>query len=631
MAAHNATVKSSELRSRLHGLALRGAHLTGRKQAEELQRDALTADVAAAKGRMLLAPEVASVFEGLQTLAHQRSVGSLEALLTAILQDVLPEEGAIRMLPSYKANNTHLDILLDKGGHLEDVVDGNGGAVTNVVCAGLRFAALARTGNRRLMVLDEPDCWLKPERVPAFVQTISQVSRQGGFQTFFITHHNPALFEGHFNIVKFGLDGAGKVTATALSPQVTGWRSDDEPGLRKIELINVRRHEHTVVPCFPGSTAYIGDNNLGKSTALMSALKIVAYGESDDSVIRHECEEARIVLHLENNQRVEWSRHTKRSPAVLYRLYRGDELLSEGRPKTRNQAPEWVFDVLGISRVDDLDIQVGNQKSPVFLLNDSAPRRAQILSVGRESSYLPQLMREYEASKAADREIIKQGEATLARLRLRAAYMGRVPTLVEKLNDLSEKAERAISALESRERLEGVLSRLEERTKRVAQLTKEVAVLSDLPPAPVLTDTTAMAQLLQRLTRLSRVSQVPPLPPLPAQPVLKDLAQLRDLGVRIARGQKALAALAQLPKKLPVMPELQDTAQLLQRIDGLARQANAVHTAKLALSAADADLVAATEELNRLTSELGDQCPLCGGVLAHVSTSTEHPHHAHAH
>src|SRR5690606_17040382 len=204
-----------------------------------------------------------------------------------ILNDVLPEEGVIRLLTQYKSNATWLDIALEKNGNLEDVVDGNGGAVTNVISAGLRFAALTRTPNRRLMVLDEPDCWLMENRVSAFARVISQVSAQTQTQTFFITHKNPAYFEGHVNLVQFYADDEGKVKASALAPVVQEWTDDETPGIRALELIDFRRHEHTLVPCYPGATAYIGPNNLGKSTAIVSSFKAVAYGESNDTMIRH--------------------------------------------------------------------------------------------------------------------------------------------------------------------------------------------------------------------------------------------------------------------------------------------------------------------------------------------------------
>lgn len=628
---------AAALRNRTQALALRVAQLRGRQTADANLRAELIESVGLAKGRMALAPEVASVFEGLQTLAHQRSVGALEELLTAVLEDVLPGEGAIRLLPSYKSNTTHLDIALEKGGNLEDLVDGNGGAVTNVVCAGLRYAALARTGNRPVMVLDEPDCWLKPERVPAFVQTISQVSDQGGFQTFFITHHDPAFFEGKFNLVRFSAAADG-VTATALSPLVTSWISEDQPGIRSIELINVRRHVHTVVPCFPGATAYIGDNNLGKSTALMAALKIVAYGESDESVIRHGCEEARIILTLEEGNRIEWSRSKKRSPTVVYRHYRGETLVTEGAQKTRNQVPEWVQALLGISRVDDLDIQVGNQKTPVFLLNDSAPRRAQILSVGRESGYLPTLMRAYEAQRTSDREAIKAGEAALTRLKLREAYLADLPRIENKLATATALAESVLAELSRREKLIAAIASMSAKERRVAALGQIATLQVQLPPVPALVNTDRLGAAIVKMARYERLTAIPAVPVAPPIPALTDVRRMRELGVRWARTQArvlALQAVEELRCELPTKPpELRDTARLQQRLQALTARFQALTNVSNEANALSAAVAAAAKDVDATVAELGGLCPICRTPLslsASATPSTETPRHAHVH
>lgn len=617
---------SESLRTRVNSLGLRAAQLVGRQTADQEKQEQLTKKVADAKGRAALAPQVSSVFEGMQHLVHQRSVGTLENLLSAILKDVLPTEGSVRLVPTYKANTTHLDVLLEKNGNLEDVYDGNGGAVTNVICAGLRFAALYRTQNRRLMVMDEPDCWLSLDRVSSFSKTVAQVSAKGKFQTAMISHKHSSYHEGHANIVRFTEDANGKVQAIAMSPLVSDWTSDEQSGIRSIELINVRRHEHTIVPFFPGATVYLGSSNLGKSTALMSSLKAVAYGESDDSLIRHGCEEAKIIIRFENNQRLEWSRHVKRSPAVLYSHYRGDELIAEGRPKTRNSAPEWVEELLGVSRVDDLDIQVGNQKTPVFLLNDSAPRRAQILSVGREASYLPGLMRRYEQMKTADRELVKQGEAELSRLKLRLTYMQRVPKLAEAQQALSAQAEQILRTLESREKLAAMLARLASKIETVNRLAQTVEVLNKLPTVPELNDVASLSRTIARLERASRVMAIGELPAVPELPTLHDLSRITELGKKIARLQKLDGLAEAFKAPMPELPALKETQAILERIEKLSRRQKAVSEGEQALEATSKELAASTAALNKMIDDLGGACPLCGNGLAHEHDEEPHVH-----
>jgi len=619
-------MESLNLRQRLHQLSVRAAQLEGARKSDAARNAQLLKEVSLAKGRLALGEEISRIFDALQQKAHERSVGAFERLLSAILNDVLPDEGKVRLLPQFKSNTTWLDIALEKNGALEDVVDGNGGAVTNVVCAGLRFAALSRTDNRRLMILDEPDCWLKPERVPAFVRVVAQVATQTQTQTFFITHHDPSFFEGQVNLVKFSADKDNKVFAQALAPLVCEWENDSQPGVRAIELVNVRRHEHTVIPCFPGATAFIGDNNLGKSTAVVTSFKAVAYGESDDSLIRHGADEARIIFYLEDNKRIEWSRSLKRSPSVIYRLLQGDTVLAEGRPKTRNQAPEWVTDVLGVARVDDLDIQVGNQKAPVFLLNDSAPRRAQILSVGRESGHLKTLMKKYDEIKATDRESVKQGELALARLKVRLGYLARGEELPTRLEQLAAQSEDFLKDVERGEKLQAVAERLRAAQTAHAQSAAQWGALEDLPACPELQDEERLAKLSARLEKAALLARLPDAPVLPSLPELHELTALLKMGQRIAQAGKLIAACEPLPPAVPGMPDLVDLDGLNRFSVKLTTQSQTVTTSQRELLAAQNEESLEAKRLEELKEDLGGECPLCGAAFPEQGIEHEHVH-----
>jgi hypothetical protein len=654
------TLSAPELRQRVQGTSLRAAQLNGIRAAQETRKAELLESVAAAKARQGLGDEVKRVFEALQTKAHERSVGTFDRLLTAILQDVMPEEGSIRLLPKYRDNTTWLDVALEKNGHLEDILDGNGGAVTNVVSAGLRFAALTRTKNRGLMVLDEPDCWIKPERIPAFIRVLAQVAESAKVQTFFVSHFDkPESFAGLVNVVRLvrGADGNPSVDVDSIVKH--HWESDDVPGIRAIELINFRAHVHTTIPCFPGATALVGDNNLGKSTAITSSLKAVAYGESDDSMVRHGCDEARVILHLEQGMRVEWIRSTKRSPSVMYRLFKGTEMLHEGRPKSRNTAPDWVTEVLRITKPDELDIQIGNQKSPVFLLNETASRRAQILSLGRESGHHKTLMRMYEGIRTTDGETVKRGELELTRLVFNLDRMTPVPSLVERLDGLSAVANELADYLAKRERIAALLSRLEESTANLAAAEAEIVILAAVPELPVLADTAtpkALADALERSQFLVDALKVPDMPELPALadtakakalldaivrgtaiveqvqlpelpelPVLADTAAIAALGVRLTGSIAKLAAMDALPD-MPALPTLADISGLHRAIESISATEGRVAAAAVELTTAVADETKARDEFESLKHALG-VCPLCDSHL--TSDGTAHVHHAH--
>lgn len=607
-----------DTRQRLQAALILASRLQGHKDAFQARHRQLVKEVGAAKARMELGSEVARVFEALQHKAHERSVGAFERLLTAILRDVMPDEGTVRLVPEYKNNSTWLDILLEKDGSLEDILDGNGGAVTNILCAGLRFAALSRTNNRRVMVLDEPDCWLKPDLVPEFVRVIAQVSLHAKTQTFFVSHHDPAFFEGFVNVVKFERDETGRVQAVPVSV-LADWTSDDQPGIRSIELTDFRTHEKTRIPCYPGATAFIGDNNLGKSAALVRGFRAMAYNESDETIIRHGAQSAHIAFCLEGGVRLEYTRFRKKSPAVLYALFEGDseKPVKEGRPRARSQAPEWVEEILGVTRVDDLDIQIGNQKNPVFLLDDTASRRAQILSVGKESGYLRALMKKYEGFKDADREVIKQGETELAAISYRMGVLDGLTKPFESLGALLVEADDTLGMAERIQQIDRMVSVIEAHASKVGLLSEVCVTCEKLQTPPLLGGCDELEGTIRELERTRRRTQSGTGVPseMPAVPVLMDVAALSELGARLVKVEKTMLALKNLPETLPVIPSFsvdEGLASVLQQIGTM--QANIARAQELAQSE-ESQLNSAVRELERTKAQFGGVCPLCDAPM----------------
>jgi len=643
------TAQALEPRAWVERLRVTHARLSGLREAAVRREAELIVRVGQAKGRLLLADEVNATLEGLQQRAHQRAVGAFERLLSAILTDVLPGKGAVRLELGTERGAPALDVQIDNAGAREDALEGSGGAVTNVLSAGLRFAALSRTSNRKLMVLDEPDCWLKPERVPAFIRVLAEVAEKTGTQTILISHHEPSLFEGLVSIVRL-TSGAGGVPQTqVVEPRGPAWPDDETPGIRSIRLVNFRAHADTTLPLFPGVTALIGDNDLGKSTLAVAALRAVAYGEADDTLIRHGATEARVIVQLERGRRIEWVRRARGNPRITYALYEHDQLLHEGRPSGRGQVPAWITEALGIARVDELDIQLGSQKAPVFLLNESASTRARLLSVGRESGRLHALIEAYGELKRRDREQVRDGEAEIAALRRRIEASAALPALRERLDELAKSAQDIESLASRLESLGRLLARLDTLEKRRARLEREAEILSRLPTAlPTLADTQPLARLIRtceqtaRIARLRRPFTAVSLPELSetgrlAQlianierttriarlrrefttvtlPELADNRRLVEIGQRIAKLARR-RALAQKVPSLPGLPNVIDLAGLSRQIEQIESRQHAVMQLRAAADAATKEAETAHEELAELIEAMGGQCPVCGGEL----------------
>lgn len=614
---------ASELRNRYETLSTTQARLQGMRMAIAKISESKADKVAKAKGRLLCEDEAADVFQEMQRRAHTRAVEEFEALLSAILHDVLPEEGTVKLDLDIKAGSACLDIGLLKNGHTTDVLEFNGGAVTNVVCAGLKFAALSRTANRKFMVLDEPDCWIKPALVPAFLKVISDVATQVRTQTLIVSHHPADMLGEDITRVQFTANSAGDIQATVLEPVACRWEDDSTPGFRSIELINFMAHKHTVIPCFPGATAFIGDNNLGKSAALVSSFRAVAYNSSSDQCINHDAKSATIVYHLENDQHLIWSRDPSRNPVVLYELYQGDSLVREGRPPARNTAPSWVTDLLGINRVDGLDLQLGSQKLPVFLLDQTSTIRAQLLSIGRESGHLVSLMQSYEELKRADKALVRTGEKELQ-------VLFRQLTSADSLDAVEvemDSAKKALRNLDAGFVEVGVMLDLERRLAAsqllVMKSERSVEASKYLPLVPVLQDVSILESSIARISLGEACSAIAPVWVELKVPVLQDITRLDEIGKRLAHGYRCEPLEKLLPTAWPLVPVLVEVEELSRVITSLEKVSCSFEAAVAEAAAANAALDRAKTEFDELMHSLGDRCPLCESPL---QPQTRHTH-----
>jgi hypothetical protein len=644
-----ATVDLERLNRRYTGLQLRFAALQGR--AEELQatKTRLSREISLAKARIELAPEVTEAFNYLQEQAHQLAVGEFEELLSAFVADVIPDAGRIHLELGQERGAPSLDILLDNSGDTESILYGNGGGLTNVVVTGLGYSALSRTRNRQLMLLDEPDCWLKSDNVPNFVKVIAEVANPRhdedgtyvpGVQTLMISHNESTRLAdgGHIQDVKLEYDlssfaarhgvkvvevgeksecayvvwvprngrGADTIEIRYRGPNegddernaltkgypyvesiegARAWDSADEIGVRWIEATNLRSHVRTRLNLSSGLNVLTGNVNAGKSNLYFTSLRAMAYGETDDTMIRHGADSAIVRIGLESGVVLEVVRSRKGSPKVMYRRFnsQADFLAGrhahEGRQENRGGVPSFISDVLKIERVDGLDIQLRSQKEPVFLLNEAPARRAQLLSVGRESGLLQAIIERHRLKNRRDKDQVKRDEIELAQVNRTLTALvplGSMSALVDIMDALLVEAQAADAQVQENRSL---VARMEPMEGRVMLLQTFGDKLAAAPSAPAVASTQPLADVVARVDRTTLLAQLPDMPARPATPVLADIASLQRLEVAIARGQQASMLLSAL-KPAPVAPELANTARVQHLISALSagQQASALST-----------------------------------------------------
>ncbi|MHB1666166.1 AAA family ATPase [Thiomonas sp.] len=572
---------------------------------DQEREDALRGQLGTARARLALQPEAQRLLEATQRRLHEKSLGTFETLLTALIRDVLQGDQTIRMHLDAGRGIPALSIAVERDGCEEDVWDGNGGALTNTVCAGLRLIALARSGLRPFLLLDEADNWCSPAIVPQFVSVFADLAATAQVQTLFISHHDPLLFDPRTHLVHLSKIGDQTEAREQATPE---WEAG-QPGIRYIRLQDVRRFVDSTVVLAPGVNALIGSNSAGKST-VASALRGVAYGDSNDGLIRHGAKQARVELGLEDGRILEWTRQAKGSPKMRWALKRADGSV-ERESTSAKGLPEWLGEILGIARLDGLDIQLLHQKTPIFLLNETATKQASVLSVGQEAGHLPELMARYRKMVQDDQATVRSGEleldAVLNRLR---RFQG-----LDQVADQLSGAENAASACEASDQrlqsLKGLGGQLIRATDQALGLERELSPLQDLPERPALHDVQALAQALAlqaRIEQISRMTVPAMVPDITLRPVAELAWQEREW-CRLARlVQEPLPDLADLP-------QLRATAEILaigEQWVSAEREFAGLEAAMAASRSAEAD---ARTELENYLHELGDACPLCGQHL----------------
>ncbi|MEY2341536.1 AAA family ATPase [Acidithiobacillus sp. IBUN Pt1247-S3] len=590
---------------------------------------------------------VEAVLDALEQRFHEKSMGLLETLLTAFLNDVLPRDAAddqkVTMELEHLRGLPALQVQVCQGGLPEDALRGRGGSVANVLSAGLRFIAVARSsgmrgsllGMRPFLVLDEADCWLSPSRVGDFARVIQQLSRDLGLQVLIISHHDSHLFSGFPIFLSRETGTDGYPSAQVQHPPLMAKKNVETPKgewapVREISLRNFLSHEDTVIPLTPGVTVLTGENDVGKS-AVTQAIRAVAYNDAGDGMIRHGAEKATITIRFADDTAIQWERVRKGSPKVIYRKLKGDQVEQE-TPSAR-EVPEWVTQMLGIRLQDDLDVQVSDQKSPVFLLQESPAKRAQILDIGRESQYLRKMRESWKRQVDEDRRTIRAGEKRLQAVETALSHLQDLPELVEQLTVLERQSQ-------SLQKQQEDLLRRERQWLPCDQAQKRLQAFS-LPDSRVvlpagkeelhrlqafLPQQTQAARLHKRLRVGIPDASLSRLPDAQTMENLRRLPESIRMAKQILQLQEKRRRL-KIPQSLRTecLKEAQGKLQELSGMSGLGQQAAGFLQRLRETRGAEQE---ARQKLSRIQQQkkslLGNQenCPVCGGSLPPVH---DHP------
>lgn len=145
-------------------------------------------------------PRVAERLEELSRQLFGNILEEIERNLTYALREILGQDLRVVSQKEMKNRKMHVTFGIEREGKPEDILTGQGGSVCNIISVGLRFIALSQLDereHRRFLVLDEQDCWLRPDLVPHLMAIIHTIARKLQFQVLVISHHSVDLFREH--------------------------------------------------------------------------------------------------------------------------------------------------------------------------------------------------------------------------------------------------------------------------------------------------------------------------------------------------------------------------------------------------------------------------------------------------
>jgi predicted ATPase len=151
----------------------------------------------AAEAFLDLAPRAAARLEDLTRELFGEVLDEIETDLTHAVREILGQNRTVVTRRDVKNGKLVIEFEMEQDGKTEDIYVGQGGSVCNILSVGLRLVALSQLDperHRPFLVLDEQDCWLRPDLVPGFVRLIAAIADRLGIQVLYISHHPVDLF-----------------------------------------------------------------------------------------------------------------------------------------------------------------------------------------------------------------------------------------------------------------------------------------------------------------------------------------------------------------------------------------------------------------------------------------------------
>ena len=427
--------------------------------------------------------------------------------------------------------------------------------------------------------------------------------------------------------------------------------------IKRIELVNFMSHERTVIEPAAGLTVLVGPNNCGKS-AFVTALQILCHNAKSTLVMRHGEKQCEIIVETDDGHIVNWSK--KKSGSAKY-LINGQEF-----DRLRQGIPPELHEILGLSKVDcdpvQYDIHFGEQKSPVFLLNDSGKAAAQFFASSSDAIRLVEMQSTHknqvrdakrdqtrlesekqqllESSEALEpladiEKRIAKTEAQFKEIHQSAEKIEHIGILIKAFSEVTNELDwyeaKATSLgtlteppkFEDSQSLDRLLANLRASDLQCQIAAASSSAIADLKSPPKIEDESQLANQIQSLRSAARKFEqaqatASAFDGLAPPPEIKDESNLAlAIGELNAAQQKVKATQKRsgFLSGLAAVPKLPDHTPLEQTVREISKLQNSIAAANDNLKQIQTDVQSLEEEVEAWVDQ-NPTCPTCGNETA---------------
>jgi len=347
--------------------------------------------------------------------------------------------------------------------------------------------------------------------------------------------------------------------------------------IRSIILENFMAHERTELELGPGITALTGANNTGKS-AVVEALRCVTTNPAFSHCIRHGAREARVTVVLDDGAKVVWIRK-KRSAGYEITLP-GRDTPEEPFWKLQGRVPDEVRSLLRLDLVeletgDPVDVHLGNQREPVFLLNRPESNVAAFFAASTESAHLLAMQNALKARTTEAKRRERELEADRERIEAGLDALDGLPGIALRVDE-ARRLEASANELQAAVPvLEGRCATLRRLAGRLGTQRRSATILNLLLPVPEPSPVKALrslaADMARTATRLAGAGRSgDALAALAPPPPVENTARLAELCNRLqatARALRKAEVRNRATADLTTPPEAENTRHLSDLMD----------------------------------------------------------------